>query len=139
MEKVWEKKDLPKSDAQKPSDDSNATYNLRLSQAGYRDANGDKIDQTKYFREDVFKDCTWEKTKKGEMTTIRAQIVVDDDNKGIFELKVTHELHRESKQDNVTTILHWGDAIPDITENDITGKTLELYRNDDNTFGIYIQ
>lgn len=138
MRKVWEKKNLPKSDAQQPSDDSNATCNLRLSQAGYKDVDGDKIDQTRYFRESVFRNCTWEETQNGEVTTIESEIEIDGENKGVFELKVTHEPHRESLQDNVTTILHWGDAIPCIVENNITGKTLELYHNDDNSFKISI-
>lgn len=138
MKKVWEKGNLPKSDAQKPSGGSNATCNLRLSQAGYRDNEGSKIDQTKYFRENVFKDCKWEKTENGERTTINSEIEIDGNVKGTFQLKVTHELHRESNQDNVTTILHWGSASDVITEIDISGKKLELYQNDDNTFKISI-
>lgn len=138
MKEIWEKRNLPKSDAQKPSKNSNATCNLRLSQAGYRDINGDRIDQTTYFRENVFKDCKWEETENGEKTTINSKIEIDGNAKGMFQLKVTHEPHRESDQDNVTTILHWGDAIEDITETDISGKTLKLYKNDDNTFEISI-
>ena len=137
MKKVWEKKNLPKSDAQNPSAGSNATCNLRLSQAGYM-KNGSKIDQTKYFRDDVFRNCDWKKTENGEVTSIDFELVIGGISKGNYNLKVTHEPHRESNQDNVTTILHWEDAIPVLTKQDITGKTLELDDNEDGTFRIEI-
>lgn len=138
MKKVWEKANLPKSDAQQPSYGSNATCNLRLSQAGYK-KNGNKIDQTKYFRDEVFDKCDWEKTQNGEVTSIDCELVIDGKNEGDYKLKVTHELHRESNQDNVTTILHWEDAIPALTKQDITGKTLELVDKEDGTYRIDIK
>ena len=138
MKTVWKKKNLPKSDCQQPSDGSNPTGNLRLSQAGYK-VDGKKIDQTKYFRNDVFGDCDWEKTKNGEKTSIKATIEINDIKEGDYCLKVTHEPHRESDQDNVTTILHWGDANKLITSNDLTGKDLTLKKGKDNSYKIIIK
>ena len=136
MEK-WKKSNLRKSDAQQPSDGSNPTCNLRLSQAGYA-VDGDKIDKTSYFRDDVFAECNWTPTEKGERTEIEVELKIDGESKGNYQLKVTHELHRESNQDNVTTILHWEDAIPALTDQDITGKDLTLSSEEDGTFVISI-
>lgn len=68
MKKVWEKHNLPKSDTQQPSEKSNPTCNLRLSQAGYK-VNGQKIDQTTYFRDEVFSECEWEKLRREKKRT----------------------------------------------------------------------
>ncbi len=134
---MWKKKNLPKSDAQQPTEGSNPTCNLRLSQAGYA-VDGDKIDQTSYFRDDVFAECDWTPTENGEKTEIEVELKIDGESKGNYHLKVTHEPHRESNQDNVTTILHWEEAIPALTEKDITGMDLTLSREDNGTFGISI-
>ncbi|MBA4685521.1 hypothetical protein EDD66_101234 [Mobilisporobacter senegalensis] len=136
MEK-WKKSNLPKSDAQQPSDGSNPTCNLRLSQAEYT-VGGTKIDQKSYFRNDVFSGCDWIPTEKGEKTEIKVDLQIDGESKGNYQLKVTHELHRESNQDNVTTILHWENAIPALTDQDITGKDLTLSSEEDGTFVISI-
>lgn len=137
MKKVWEKHNLPKSDTQQPSEKSNPTCNLRLSQAGYK-VNGQKIDQTTYFRYEVFSECEWEKTEKGEKTYIPAELEINGRSYGKHKLKVTHELHRESNQDNVTTILHWGNAIWALTENDVTGEDLTFEKSDDGSYKISI-
>lgn len=63
MKKVWEKHNLPKSDTQQPSEKSNPTCNLRLSQAGYK-VDGQKIDQTTYFRNEVFQSANGKKLRK---------------------------------------------------------------------------
>ena len=89
MKKVWEKHNLPKSDTQQPSEKSNPTCNLRLSQAGYK-VNGQKIDQTTYFRYEVFSECEWEKTEKGEKTYIPAELEINGRSYGKHKLKVTH-------------------------------------------------
>lgn len=137
MKKVWEKHNLPKSDTQQPSEKSNPTCNLRLSQAGYK-VNGQKIDQTTYFRYEVFSECEWEKTEKGEKTYILVELEINGRSCGKYVLKVTHELHRESNQDNVTTILHWGDAIWALIENDVTGEDLTFEKSDDGSYKISI-
>ena len=134
---LWKKNNLPKSDSQHPTNGSNATCNLRLSQAGY-EVNGQKIDQKTYFRENVFADCNWEETEKGEKTHILADLEIDGESKGRYNLKVTHESHREANQDNVTTILHWEEAISVLRENDVTGKNLSLDRDEDGIYQIKI-
>lgn len=134
---VWKKRNLPKSDSQQPSEGSNPTCNLRLTQAGYV-VDGHRIDQTTYFRNQVFCDCDWEETENGEKTCIPVDLEIDGEFKGRYNLKVTHEPHRESNQDNVTTILHWEDAIPALTEEDVTGKDLSLDKKDDGTYKIKI-
>lgn len=101
-------------------DGSRLTGNLRLSQAGYT-VDGVSIEQTTYFRDTVFGQCDWETTEKGGKTQINVEVVIDSEIKGEYDLKVTHELHRETNQDNVTTILHWKNAMPVLEENNITG------------------
>ncbi len=134
---VWKKRNLPKSDSQQPSEGSNPTCNLRLSQAGHA-VDGNRIDQTTYFRDEVFCDCDWEETENGEKTYIPVDLEIDGKFKGRYNLKVTHEPHRESNQDNVTTVLHWEDAIPALTEEDVTGKNLSLDKRADGTYKIKI-
>lgn len=137
---VWRKSDLKKTDAQQPVYGSNATGNLRLSQAGFM-VNGNKIDQTTYFRNNVFNECDWreERNGKGQETYIKVNLVIDGNDYGTYSLKVTHEIQREASQDNVTTVVHWGDAILQIQQNNVIGKDLKLLRKENNEFEINIE
>lgn len=105
MKKVWEKHNLPKSDTQQPSEKSNPTCNLRLSQAGYK-VDGQKIDQTTYFRNEVFSECKWEKTEKGEKTYIPVELEINGKSYGEYKLKVTHEF--DFLRDKIRTIQNSG-------------------------------
>lgn len=87
---VWKKQDLPKSDSQQPSEGSNPTCNLRLSQAGYI-VDGHRIDQTTYFRNHVFCDCAWEETENGEKTNISVDLEIAGKFKGRYNGS-SHEL-----------------------------------------------
>ena len=88
---------------------------------------------TKYFQ-----NANGKKLRREKKTYIPAELEINGRSYGKHKLKVTHELHRESNQDNVTTILHWGDAIWALTENDVTGEDLTFEKSDDGSYKISI-
>ena len=63
---VWQKHNLPSSDAQQVKGNTNVTGVLRLGQADYR-VNGQLIDKNTYFRESVFGGLDWKEVElRGE-------------------------------------------------------------------------
>lgn len=127
-----EKIDLKQSDAQLVTiQGTNPTGVIRLSQAGFK-VNGVLIDKNTYFRDNIFAGFNWrERTRPNnsllQETTIRFQIIIDGNNKGEFNLRISHDSDRIANQANIPTTLHWGDAIDIIRRSNILGKTLFLY------------
>jgi HKD family nuclease len=125
---LWQKIDLPSSDAQQPNK-GNPTGGLRLTQAGWT-VNGTVIDQTTYFRNDVFGNLKWgvwktEPYRENAVTSFVVYILGTDC--GIHNLTISHKPSGEAGQGNYTTILHWGDLVETIRQANIIGKTLSLY------------
>lgn len=85
-----------------------------------------------------FQSANGKKLRKGEKTYIPVELEINGKSYGKYKLKVTHELHRESNQDNVTTILHWEDAIQALTENDVTGEDLTFEKSEEGSYKINI-
>lgn len=130
-ELVWQKRSLSKSDAQRVLAGSNPTGNLKLSQARFK-LNNAEINQTTYFRHHVFNHLIWIKTKANNNTYEEAhclfEITILGSSKGLFTLKLSHDPVRIAGQGNTPTWLHWGNTvIPFLQQNDITGRTLNLY------------
>ena len=124
---VWTKK-LTLTDAQRQP--GNVTGEVRLTQANWK-INGKVIDQTTYFRNDVFGRFNWRKTKarsySREETGVQFHIKVLGNNIGIHRLLVSDKPSGEANQGNYTSALHWGSLGDDIRKADVTGKTFSLY------------
>jgi HKD family nuclease len=128
---LWQKEDLPKSDVlQAGRKGTNVTGCLRLVQADNVGDNGKPIDQTTYFRNEIFKNLAWnviKTTPYEEGAEIKVHLKIDGKDTGIHNLKLRHKPSGEAGQDNYTTSLSWGAIKDEITKSDLTGKTLYLY------------
>lgn len=129
---VWQKLSLSNSDAQNVPTGTAITANLKLSQARFKVINV-KIDQTTYFRNQVFNNLTWVQTKPNNNSYEEAfcpfDVTILGNPIGIFTLKLSHDPVRIAGQGNTPTWLHWGNAIlPFLQQTNITGRTLNLYQ-----------
>jgi HKD family nuclease len=129
---VWQKHNLPPSDAQQTKGDTNVTGVLRLGQADFKVENK-FIDKNTYFKEDIFGHLDWiEILRKNNNplweTYAHFNLLIDNQDFGIFILRISHDTNRISGQANVPTTLHWGSDIIKILKNQsVIGKRLSLY------------
>jgi HKD family nuclease len=130
---IWQKLALSKSDAQEVPAGTNGTGNLKLSQASFK-VNGVLINQDTYFRNQVFQNLTWAKTKAKsktyEETICNFDISILGTPYGVQSLKLSYDPIRISNQRNTPSWLHWGNVLISILQNtNVTGRTLNLYQS----------
>jgi hypothetical protein len=124
---VWRKENLPSSDGQDVEEGTHITGQFRFSQAGW-EVGGKRIDQTQYFRHDVFDDLNWRQNDGKEVANARFRILYSGDDFGVSVLEIVHDPSWESDQDGVTTHLRWGDMLDEVKENMVLqGKDFDLY------------
>lgn len=133
---VWKKNKLSQSDAQMVPTGTAITGNLKLSQAKFK-INNDLIDQTTYFRNNVFRHLTWIKTKPNNDTYEEAicnfRIIINSIIIGTYPLKLSHDPIRIAGQGNTPTWLHWGNSLIQILQqHNVASKSLILYALDNN-------
>lgn len=125
---VWMKPNLPKGDLQLLTR-GHVSGVLRLTQAGYH-VNGQTIDQTTYFRHQVFSGLQWVVDAQ-DPAKVRAvaniSLVIAGVYVGDFDLRLTHNPAWEAGQGNYTTGIHWDDALPHIQKQGLVGRTLRLF------------
>lgn len=98
-----------------------------------------KVDQRHYFRDVVFADFEWVKdTREGrghyERAEIDAKFVIKGVDYGTRKLTVGHNTDttcRRYQQSNSMTQIHWGESLPLIANEDLLGRTLNIYKTDD--------
>jgi hypothetical protein len=127
---VWKKK-LPRTDALNVNEGSHHVGGVRLTQARFEIPQGQRIDQTTYFRT-LFDDYDWETEPGGysnqEHTFIPMRIFIRGTDLGIHNFEISHKPSGESGQDNYTTILRWGrNFTPTIRNANLTGCIFNLY------------
>jgi HKD family nuclease len=126
-ELIWQKTNLPPSDVQRQS--GNVTGGLRLTKAGWK-VSENLIDQTVYFRSDVFGHLDWSVWKERPYSE-KAEAIFDiyllGKRYGIHQLMISHKPSGEAGQHNYTTILHWGDLAETVRQLNLVGKTFNLY------------
>lgn len=132
----WRKPNLPEGDLQLLVQ-GHASGVLRLTQAGYTD-NGKVIDQTEYFRYQVFSGLLWYEIDGKEMAEATFHLQIKGTSVGTFKLKLSHKPSWEAGQNNYTTGLHWDDAKHLIQRRDLVGCDLELYKAIDENFDFLI-
>lgn len=124
---LWRKPSLSATDAQRQT--GHRTGSMRLTQAGWK-IDGTVIDQTAYFREDVFGDLDWgvgSEDPYREDARAMFNITVRGRSLGTHELRITHKPSGEAGQGNYTTSLHWEEVSELIRELDVEGDRFELY------------
>jgi len=132
----WSKK-LSRSDAQRRA--GHQSNLIALTQGDYRS----RIDQTSFFREDLFGSEAW----TSETTTSREPIEVtyapirtriDGVDHGVLTFRITHAIHRESGTNSPTTELHLEPIAALFALSDMTGKTARIERYDDGSYSLTI-
>lgn len=150
MEKqlVWKKK-LSRTDAQRQK--GNQTGDLRLTQANFKQR-GRVIDQTKYFRYEVFAEGDWNEPNKPpqgikgaytyrEVATILFRVNIEGERRTrLCYLDVSHKKSGEAGQGNYTTGIRWGAVLTHVLREriDVSGMFLELYKLSDMSFEMNI-
>jgi hypothetical protein len=124
---VWAKPDLPSGDLQL-LDVGHTSGVLRLTQARY-EVNGHRIDQTTYFRNQVFSQLVWtvDQAAAKEIAEAPVSLIVAGVYVGDFDLQLSHKPAWEAGQHNYTTGLHWHDATEHVRKPGLIGRTLRLY------------
>ena len=125
---LWEKPELDASSVlHTKRSGTHAVGACRLTKAGFKVA-GKVIDQTTYFRHNVFGSFTWEPvTAKSERTWVEFDVAILGKRLGIRTLQIRHKPSGEAGQHNYTTSLHWGKLGKTVREMDVVGKWLRLY------------
>ncbi len=125
---LWEKKKLPPSDVQRQA--GNVIGGIRLTQARF-EVNSQRINQTTYFRHDVFGHLNWtigvHPPKKREAVQVLFWVNLLGQDYGVQSLIVSHKPSGEAGQGNYTTLLHWGVLATTVQELSLVGRTFRLY------------
>ena len=125
---VWRKVELSRTDAQRQV--GNPTGDLRLTQAKF-EVGGGVIDQTRYFRHEVFGEGDWtleRQSPRVETADFVFDVTILGDRLGPMMLAVSHKPTGEAGQGNYTTGVRWGPLLDILAHQiDVTGKTLSLY------------
>ncbi len=133
---VWKKLSLSQSDAQFVPAGTNGTGNLKLSQAGFK-LNDVLINHNTYFRNQVFQNLSWARTKPTsttyEETICNFNVTILSTSYGIQPIKLSYDPIRISNQANTPSWLHWGNTLMTVLQQtNVTGRTLNLYQSGQN-------
>jgi HKD family nuclease len=144
LELVWRSGALSERDLNIPRGSNTAlTGSMLFKQGRYA-----HIDQRHYFRDDVFRTLTWRPDARPdrrhlERASARFTIIIDGVDQGEYRLRLTHNSDTTSRayeQSNSMTQVHWEGVTHIIRDRALLGKTMELYRdnNDPEHFVIEI-
>ncbi len=126
---LWQKR-LPSTDAQQTQAGTNPVGGVRLTQARFRDASGERINQKTYFRRTLFGHLGWRTIRERplrEEARVPFEVRLLGQSYGVHELAISDKPSGEAKQGNYTSILHWGDLSPVVRDLELTGMTLTMY------------
>lgn len=131
-------KTLSDSDAQRKKT-GNQRGAITLVQGDYRG----RIDQTNYFRTELFSQLTWvpDMANTGapiETATVPMNVTIDGNYYGTLDFKITNGTSRESAQNNYTAELHVEPIGQIIKQNNISGKHLDVTLDADGDYWLTI-
>ena len=135
VELVWQSNPLTRRPLNIPTrSNTNPTGSMFFTKGQTSD-----IDQRHYFREEVFGALDWKNDiapskEHLERSKGKFRIVIKNVNYGIFEMSLTHDSRTESvtyNQNNSVTQLHWGEVKPLVAHEYLLGRTISLYRDDE--------
>lgn len=124
----WRKK-LAKRDCQIVSSVTAPTGGLSLTKAKWKDI-GKLIDQTTYFRFDVFGEFVWRQARPAynvETTEVAFCVKIMGKDRGLHRLILRYNPKWESGQNNYTTGLSWGSLTKLINDPALVGKHISIY------------
>ncbi|MBM9467467.1 phospholipase D family protein [Nakamurella leprariae] len=135
--KHWGKK-LSDSDAQRKKT-GNQRGAITLVQGDYKG----EIDQTTYFRNDLFGQQTWVPTSARtgqpiEVATVPMNVTIDGVYHGILDFEVTNGSSRQAGQNNYTAELHIEPIGSILRQTNIARKHLDITLDNDGTFWLTI-
>lgn len=136
--KHWGKK-LSDSDAQRKKT-GNQRGAITLVQGDYRG----QIDQTTYFRNDLFGQQTWvpASARTGqsvEVATVPMNVTIDGVYHGNLDFEVTNGSSRQASQNNYTAELHIEPIGSILRQINIAGKHLDIALDNDGKFWLTIE
>ena len=129
----WHKK-LSSADAQQPQrPGTNPTGHLTLVKARH------PINHRIWFRTSLFVDEKWD-TLGGdnERTSVSFDVRIMGARHGRMNLDVTYAPRFESGQGNRTTVIHWGQLLAHLQQNDYSGKFVSIERTHSEKFNLVI-
>ena len=137
---IWESGPLTQRDLNIPTGgNTNPTGSMLFKKGKNED-----IDQRHFFRDEVFNSLNWQNDPKKHLSHLERviatfNIIVEGENKGRFELKLTHNTRTDTttyKQKNSMTQISWGEAKVHIAKKNLIGKTVKLFKetSKDNQF-----
>ena len=135
LEQVWESKGLTRRHLNIPVGvNTNPTGSMLLGVGAWQG-----IDQRHYFRDDVFVGLDWVRDpdpRKAhiERAEVQIRVIVKNVDYGIRTLRLSHNTRRDTAayiQRNSMTSLHWGDAKPLVSHEDLLGRALRLFLETD--------
>lgn len=130
----WSKR-LTRSDCARPNPGSNTTNALRFTKFGH------DIDQSTWFRQELFSDAAWspDTVREGrERAIVRFDVVINGIARGTHELEIKYDRQRESGQRNFTTDLKWGSLTPALREVDLVGHFIYIDKHADGALSMRI-
>ncbi len=140
---VW-RKTITASEALQVNEGSAHVGSMRLTQAGFENPPGQRINQTSYFRR-LFADYHWEpeigrnRNEDQEHAFVPMRIIIQGIDHGIHNFEISHKPSGEAEQGNFTTALRWGHAFnPTIQQANLTGAIFSLYETAEETCGFLI-
>lgn len=134
---AWKKK-LSLTDAQRQI--GNPTGDLRLTQARFK-VRGHVIDQTTYFREEVFAEGDWAAvSSRVEVAEFAFDVTILGRHYGVQRLLVSHKPTGEAQQGNYTSGIRWGAEMGRVLaeEVDVSGAMFRLYSPDTTRGGPFV-
>lgn len=131
---MWQSKPLKNRDLTIPEgESSNQTGSMNLDKGLL----STEVDHRHFFRDRVFEYLNWEPTKKPtvQKTFAKFRLYVDGTDLGEFDTRIAHTTSTNTQsylQKNAMTRLSWGPMREHIARSDLIGRTLSLYRREDN-------
>ncbi len=126
---VWRCLSVPASSVEMVRPNTNPTGRLKLVQSKFQ-VNGKVIDQTRYFRNDVFAQLDWVTEKISsvvEVAIAQFEVIVLGEDWGSFALKIKHNPSGEAGQRNYTTSISWGELSKEIQKKQLVNRQLNIY------------
>ncbi|WP_258802630.1 phospholipase D family protein [Pseudarthrobacter sp. NS4] len=119
-------KTMDKTAAQQPpSERSNPTGNLRLSQEGF------PIQHKTYFEQVFFSGLPWAPRPNDPTVaevSVQFDVYIDGQSYGMVPIVVSHAPHRIAGQGNVPTVLHWGPLSQILRQGNFVDEVITLER-----------
>lgn len=129
---LWESGALTQRDLNIPTGSkTNPTGSMLFKKGKNKD-----IDQKHFFRDEVFNSLNWKNDPRKNLSHLERakatfKIIVEGDEKGEFELKLTHNSKtgtKTYKQNNSMTSISWGEVKAIIAKKELIGKTVKLFK-----------